>query len=136
MIEEMAAGGEDVDMQCGFKELSAAEGRVTEEEATGRADTCMQSGFKELVSVELGSPAASHEKELPWATRNLSPRLSRSHGPAMDLSLLELNIDQATELEQGFTQVKVKGMRAKFPSDRQLRSSTSSQNSFNALTHD
>ena len=66
---------------------------------------------------------------------NLSPR-PRSHGERDAASLLHVNVDQCLALEQGYKQVKGKGTRAVRPSDRQLRSvSTSSKNSFQVLPH-
>ena len=73
---------------------------------------------------------------MPRVARNLSPRIGRLPGcPEVHL-LMALNVDQAMEIEKGCTQVNSKGIHAKFPSDRQLRSSTSSQNMFNVLGHD
>lgn len=74
--------------------------------------------------------------ELPLVAGNLSPRFRRGQDAMVDSSVLQLNVDQSMELESRLRQGKKKGVRATFPSDRQLWSSTHSSNSFLPLSND
>ena len=67
---------------------------------------------------------------------NLSPRLVVLPQKLLEFSRPSLNIDQSQMADREFRQMQGKGVRARFPFDRQLRSETSSKNSFHALSHD
>lgn len=67
---------------------------------------------------------------------NLSPRLVVPPQQLLESSTDALNIDQSKRDDHEFRQMRGKGVRARFTSDRQLRSETSSKNSFHALSHD
>nr|XP_027108979.1 uncharacterized protein LOC113728817 [Coffea arabica] len=73
---------------------------------------------------------AVDEAALPTTAGNLSPRLVETSERSVEPSINTLNIDQSIAMERDCRQEKVKGVRAYFPSDRQLRSTTSSHNSF------
>ncbi|XP_071929043.1 uncharacterized protein [Coffea arabica] len=73
---------------------------------------------------------AVDEVALPTTAGNLSPRLVVTSERSVEPSINTLNIDQSVAMERDCRQEKVKGVRAYFPSDRQLRSATSSHNSF------
>ncbi|XP_071921792.1 uncharacterized protein [Coffea arabica] len=72
------------------------------------------------------------EIELPTTAGNLSPRLLGSQELPLESLVVQLNVDQSVAVEHGFRQARGKGVRARLPSDRQLQSATSSQNSFQA----
>nr|XP_027103170.1 uncharacterized protein LOC113724469 [Coffea arabica] len=61
---------------------------------------------------------------------NLSPRLVVLPQKLLESSRPSLNIDQSQMADREFRQMQGKGVRARFPSNRQLRSETSSKNSF------
>ena len=73
---------------------------------------------------EDGAEEESCENEVTRsvAAGNLSPKPKTGHGEWVAAPLMHLNVDQSLALEKGFKQVKPKGTRAIFPSDRQLRS--------------
>lgn len=84
-----------------------------------------------------GADADAHiVVELPGVAGNLSPRMGMTMERVQGSMLLELNIDQSAVLEQGVNKSKMKGIRVRFPSDRQLHSTTFSHNSFSSLSHD
>ncbi|XP_027152118.1 uncharacterized protein LOC113752185 [Coffea eugenioides] len=69
--------------------------------------------------------------DVQTAAGNLSPRPSSCHGELAASSLEALNVDQSQALEPVIKLGKSKGIRVILPSDRQLRStSTSSKNGF------
>ena len=78
--------------------------------------------------------------DLPSSAGCLSPRIPGSHVgvPGCSKSLLEpMNIDQLAVLEQDIQPTRSRAIRAKFPSDRELRSvKQNSQNSFHCLSND
>ena len=61
---------------------------------------------------------------------NLSSRMVVQQARVMESSVSVLNIDQSVVTARDFKQARGKGVRAHFPSDRQLRYATSSHNSF------
>ena len=79
---------------------------------------------------------AADEVALPTNVGNLSPRLVIPREKSAEPSIHTLNIDQSVGVQMDCRQDRVKGVRAGFPSDRQLRSATSSQNSFQVFSHD
>ena len=74
--------------------------------------------------------------ELPSIAGNLSPRVMGRQEQPLESLVVKLNVDQSVAVEHGFRQTRRRGVRARLPSDRQLRSATSSQNSFQVLSHD
>ena len=79
---------------------------------------------------------AADEVALLTNAGNLSPRLVIPREKSAEPSIHTLNIDQSVGVQMDCRQDRVKGVRAGFPSDRQLRSATSSQNSFQVFSHD
>lgn len=76
------------------------------------------------------------ELELPLVAGNLSPKMVVSQKNSLDYPVMALNIDQSVVIERGFKQARGKGVQARFPSDKQIRSATSFHNSFQILSHD
>ena len=98
----------------------------------------LQHLYVELHGVEDVS-STQHGENLPSSTNiagNLSPRIGVPQEKMQESSMHALNIDQSEELHCDFQQMRKKGVRAPFPSDRQLRSNISSKNSFQVLSHD
>ena len=89
-------------------------------------------GKEEVAHVALEEADA----ELPKIAGNLSPRLIVRQERSRESSVRALNIDQLEAVERDVKQARGKGMRTRFPSDRQFRSVTSSHNSFQVLSHD
>ena len=73
---------------------------------------------------------------LPTGVGALSPRLVEARDKSLDPSLNPLNIDQSVVDVNNGRQTRGKGVRIIVPSDRQLRSTTSFQNSFRVLSND
>ena len=73
---------------------------------------------------------------LPTGVGDLSPRLVEARDKSLDPSINPLNIDQSVVDEKNGRQTRGKGVRIIVPSDRQLRSTTSFQNSFQVLSND
>ena len=92
--------------------------------------TALESLYVDLPEVE--DVASRHhgvdEVDLPIIARNLFPRLVVPRERLLESSIHILNIDQSVVAACDLT--RGKGVRACFLSDRQLRSATSSQNSF------
>ena len=76
------------------------------------------------------------EVELPQVARNLSPRLVVVRESNLTNTLMGLNIDSLDGNEKSVRKAKGKGLRARFQSDRQFRSSTSINSSFQVLRDD
>ena len=142
-LVEGAAGGADT----GLEGVLHCSGGMSSPDAAGGEDVVCAANAplsseyegKRDLGRALDSPVKSmleEDVELSRVGGNLSPRVGRLPGHTTAPSLIALNVDQAMEIAEGFTQVKTKGIRAKFPSDRQLYSSTSSHNSFNVLDRD
>ena len=74
--------------------------------------------------------------ELPIMVGNLSPRMLVRHERIVESSVQALSIVHANNDVQNIQQVRGKGVRVRFPSDRQLRSTTSTYNSFQVLPYD
>ena len=72
----------------------------------------------------------AHEVVLPTNAGNLSPRMVVPRDKSLDSSVHPLNIDQSVAVERNCRQARGKGVRVNVPTDRQLRSTTSHQNSF------
>ena len=103
--------------------------RVVEEDSQATED-----GDDDSEGIDDSSP------EEPISAGCLSPRLPRPQGtvPECSHSVTDhLNVDQLSALEQGRRTARGRGIRANFPSDRELRSvKHNSQNSFHALSND
>ena len=74
--------------------------------------------------------------ELPLVAGNLSPRMIVRQEDIAEPSVQALNIDTVTNGVQGIRKGQGKCVRARFPSDRQLRSATPTYNSFQVLPYD
>lgn len=93
--------------------------------------------LRQTISVDLrgvdNEDSTSNEVDevaLPIIAGNLSPRLVVTRERSVEPSIHTLNIDQSVVVERDRQQKRVKGVRACFPSDRQLCSATSSHDSF------
>lgn len=98
----------------------------------------MESSGAKLNGEEFGLDGVHEEVgvELPIVTGNLSPRMAVRQEKLLESPVMALNIDQSVAVDQGFKQARGKDVRARFPSDRQLQTVTSSHNSFQVLSHD
>ena len=139
-------GQEDLAHVTGEEEVVGVE--IVEVACAGLAKGCpgelARPGVAGLDGCEVGGEMGCDEcpvepakvGELPSIAGNLSPRLARLCERPSVSAVMTIHVDQSADLEEAFSQVKTKGIRARFPSDRLLRSTTSSHNSFTALDHD
>lgn len=88
------------------------------------------------VEDEVSTQQLVEANQMPTNAGNLSPRIGVLQEKLLESSMNGLNIDQIGEAGGDFRQPHRKGMRAPIPSDRQLRSQTSSKNSFQVLSYD
>ena len=76
------------------------------------------------------------EFDLPHVAGNLSPRLVVVLELTLNTTSMELNIDSLDDNRKRGRKAKGNGLRAQIQSDRQLRSSTNINNSFQVLHND
>ena len=130
------------------KELDQAEGqqpllpeqlRSVDEQPFRPVDTGLdrEDGYSSQLVREAGAEEGEIAEiyvELPPMAGNLSPRMTVRQEGVAEASVQALNIDTVTKGVEGFKPGRGKGVRARIPSDRQLRSATSSYNSFQVLS--
>ena len=115
--------------------------RDTQQAATGQLILLHNSELGSLVVDLSGREEVPHDEqgdidiELSTVAGNLSPRLVDRQQRVGESAVVALNIDQSQAVERESKQARGKGVRARIPSDRQLRSATSSHNPFQVLSH-
>ncbi|XP_027151938.1 uncharacterized protein LOC113751992 [Coffea eugenioides] len=139
--QDATAAGQEGQVACDGREgtLDGEQGvRDTQQADAGQLILLYNSELGSLVVDLSGREEVPHDSQgdvdigLSPVAGNLSPRLVVRQERVGESAVVALNIDQSQAVERDAKQARGKGVRARIPSDRQLRSATSSHNSFQA----
>ncbi|XP_027098892.2 uncharacterized protein [Coffea arabica] len=139
--QDATAAGQEGQVACDGREgtLDGEQGvRDTQQADAGQLILLHNSELGSLVVDLSGREEVPHDSQgdvdigLSPVAGNLSPRLVVRQERVGESAVVALNIDQSQAVERDAKQARGKGVRARIPSDRQLRSATSSHNSFQA----
>ncbi|XP_071918841.1 uncharacterized protein [Coffea arabica] len=136
--QDATAAGQEGQVVCDGREesLNGEQGvRDTQQADAGQLILLHNSELGSLVVDLSGREEVPHDSQgdnigLSPVAGNLSPRLVVRQERVGESVVVALNIDQSQAVERDAKQARGKGVRARIPSDRQLRSATSSHNSF------